>query len=140
MLLIVFSVAAVAVDNTMMMSVFERTRELGVLRAIGLRRGRLVTLIVVESLFLAGLAAAIGLVLGGLADAYLVVWGVDYSSAGAEGLSFEGVMLDPIWKGEVRAWPIAATVASVFVVSALASLWPAWRAARLQPVTAIRED
>ncbi len=140
MLLIVFSVAAFGVVNTMMMSVFERTRELGVLRAIGLRRGRLVALIVVESLFLAGIAAAIGLVLGGLADGYLVTWGVDYSSAGAEGLSFEGVMLDPIWKGEVRAWPILLTVASVFLVSALASLWPAWRAARLQPVTAIRED
>ncbi|MBT3218551.1 MAG: ABC transporter permease [Proteobacteria bacterium] len=140
MLAIVFGVAAFGVINTMMMSVFERTREMGVLRALGLRPGKLVWLVILESFFLAAVAATIGLVLGGLLDWYLVVHGLDFTSSTPDGFSFEGVMLDPVMKGSVRAWPIIATVISVFFVSILASLWPAWRAAHLQPVEAIRTE
>ncbi len=140
MLGIVFTVAAFGVINTMLMSVFERTRELGVLRALGLRPGKLVWLVVLESFFLAGLAAMIGLVLGGLLDWYLVVHGLDFSGSMPDGFSFEGIMLDPVMHGEVRPLGVIATVVAVFFVSVLASLWPAWRAARLQPVTAIRAE
>jgi ABC-type lipoprotein release transport system permease subunit len=140
MLSIVFGVAAFGVINTMLMSVFERTREMGVLRALGLRPGKLVWLIVLESFFLAAVAATIGLVLGGLLDWYLVVHGLDFSGAAPDGFSFEGVMLDPVMKAEVRPMGIILTVVCVFGVSILASLWPAWRAARLQPVTAIRSE
>ncbi len=140
MLGIVFTVAAFGVINTMLMSVYERTRELGVLRALGLRPGKLILLVMLESFFLAALASSIGLVLGGLLDWYLVVHGLDFSSGAPDGFSFEGIMLDPVMMGEVNAFPIILTVGAVFLVSVLASLWPAWRAARLQPVTAIRAD
>ena len=140
MLGIVFTVAAFGVINTMLMSVFERTRELGVLRALGLRPGKLVWLVVFESLFLAGLASGIGLIMGGLLDWYLVVHGLDFSASMPDGFSFEGIMLDPVMHGEVRLLGVIAPVVAVFFVSVLASLWPAWRAARLQPVTAIRGD
>ncbi len=137
---IVFTVAAFGVINTMLMSVFERTRELGVLRALGLRPGKLIQLVVLESFFLAALSSGIGLVLGGLLDWYLVVHGLDFSGGAPDGFSFEGIMLDPVMMGEVNPGPIVLTVAAVFIVSVIASLWPAWRAARLQPVTAIRAD
>ncbi len=137
---IVFTVAAFGVINTMLMSVFERTRELGVLRALGLRPGKLVWLVVLESFCLAALASGIGLIMGGLLDWYLVLHGLDFSSGAPDGFSFEGIMLDPVMMGEINAFPIVLTVGAVFVVSVVASLWPAWRAARLQPVTAIRAD
>ena len=140
MLGIVFTVAAFGVINTMLMSVFERTREMGVLRALGLRPGKLVWLVVLESFFLAAVASVIGLVMGGLLDWYLVVHGLDFSSALPDGFSYEGIMLDPVMRGEVRALGVIAPVVAVFFVSVLASLWPAWRAARLQPVTAIRSE
>ena len=140
MLGIVFTVAAFGVINTMLMSVFERTRELGVLRALGLRPAKLVWLVVLESFFLAGLAASIGLLLGGSLDWYLVVHGLDFSASMPDGFSWEGIMLEPVMHGEVRALGVLAPVAAVFIVSTLASLWPAWRAARLQPVTAIRAE
>ena len=140
MLGIVFTVAAFGVINTMMMSVFERTRELGVLRALGLRPGKLVWLVVFESFFLAALASGIGLIMGGLLDWYTVVHRLDFSASMPDGFSFEGIMLDPVMHGEVRVLGVVAPVIAVFFVSILASLWPAWRAARLQPVTAIRAD
>ena len=138
---IVFTVAAFGIVNTMLMSVFERTRELGVLKAIGLRPGKMVWLIVFESFFLAGLASSIGLVVGLLLDAYLVFVGIDFSTGtGGEGVSFSGVTLDPIIRGDVRLDSILVVITSTFVVSILASLWPAVRAARLAPVEAIRSE
>ncbi|MEQ1503253.1 MAG: ABC transporter permease [Myxococcota bacterium] len=136
---IVFSVAALGVLNTMMMSVFERTQELGVLRALGLRPGRLVVLILVESVFLASLACAIGLTLGGLLDLYLVVHGVDFSAA-ISSFDFGGFSLDPVVHGAVHPDGIVVVTVAVFVVSILASVWPAVRAARLRPVEAIRQE
>jgi len=137
---IVFSVAAFVVVNTMLMSVFERTRELGLLMAIGLRPTSVVWLVVLESLFLAAIAAVLGLVLGGVLDWYLVVHGIDFSWAVPDGFSSQGMVLDPLIMGEVNADAVILTVLAVFVVAPLASLWPAIRAARLQPVDAMRMD
>ncbi len=138
MLFIVFTVSALGVLNTMLMSVFERTRELGVLRALGLARGRLMGLVMVESVLLASLSCLGGLLLGAALDAYLVLVGIDMS-AGGEGLSFAGVTFDPVIKGVVAPGGIVLTLSCVFVVSLLASIWPALRAARLEPVEAMRQ-
>lgn len=140
MLGIVFGAAAFGVLNTMMMSVFERTRELGVLKAIGLRPASVVSLILWESVSLAALSLALGLGLGGLLDAYLVVYGFDMSGSAEEGFSFSGVMIDPVIHGEVRALGIVSVVVATVVVSVLASLWPAVRASRLDPVAAMRAE
>jgi ABC-type lipoprotein release transport system permease subunit len=137
---VVFGAAAFGVLNTMMMSVFERTRELGVLRALGMRPRRLVALILVESGGLAILASLIGVALGLLLDVYLVRSGIDLSGSLEKGYEFSGVVLDPIVKGVVRVEPIVTIVVAVFVVTFGASLWPAWRAARLRPVEAIRSE
>ncbi len=139
-LAIVFGAAGFGVLNTMMMSVFERTRELGVLKALGLRPGRMVALILVESLLLAGLAASIGLVMGGLLDAYLVTVGVDLSASAKDGLSFAGVVLDPVVRGAVKWEGVVVIVAALVVVCVLSSLWPAVRAARLDPVESLRAE
>jgi ABC-type antimicrobial peptide transport system permease subunit len=137
-IVIVFGAAAFGVLNTMMMSVFERTRELGVLRALGMRPLRLVVLIRVESVCLALLAASIGLVLGFALDAWIVTSGIDLSGSLEEGYEFSGVVIDPVIKGVVRVRPIVQIVVAVFAVTIVASLWPAYRAARLRPVEAIR--
>src|SRR5690606_16448844 len=116
---VVFLVAAFGVVNTMTMSVFERTRELGVLRAIGMRPGRLVLLVVLESLQLSMLAALGALVLGGLGDAWLVYYGIDFSASLEEGFAFSGVTLDPVMKGEVRPGGVALTLLAIVSVGVL---------------------
>lgn len=135
---IIFFVASFGVLNTMLMSVFERTRELGVLKAIGLRPGRIVVLVVFESLLLSALAGVIGLAFGGFLDALLVVYGMPMSADGETGIAFQGVELDPVIHGEVHAGSIAMVLGSLLVVSVFASLYPAWRASRLVPVEAMR--
>ncbi|MCB9743865.1 MAG: ABC transporter permease [Alphaproteobacteria bacterium] len=135
----IFGVAAIGVLNTMLMAVLERTRELGVLRALGLSPGRLMSLVILESMMLGAVACVAGGVLGGLFDAYLVVYGVDWSVGDGEGLSQMGVTLDPIVKAVVEPGSVVATIASLFAVCVLASVWPAVRAARLSPVEAMRE-
>lgn len=140
MLFLVFAVASFGVLNTMAMSVFERTRELGVLKALGLRPAKLVQLVVVESFFLAALAGTIGLVLGAILDALVVVYGFDMSNGDGEGMSFQGVTLDPVIRGQVEPGSIVMILAALLLVSVGASLFPAWRASRLDPVEAIRTE
>ena len=107
-------------------------------RSLGLAPRQLMRLVITETLLLATLAAAIGLALGGLLDAYLVYVGIDFSVDG-KGLSYMGVTLDPVIRAIVRPGGIILTVVTVYIVTLLAAIWPAVRAARLEPVEAMRE-
>lgn len=139
LLAVVLSVSALGILNTMLMSVFERMREFGVLRALGLRPGKLMQVVVLESLLLATIATAIGLLMGGALDAYLVVYGIDFSASSGDGMSFAGITMDPVVKGKVEPGGIIITVIAVYFCTLAAAIWPALRAARLEPVEAMRE-
>lgn len=137
---IVFAVAGLGILNTMLMSVFERTRELGVMKALGTRPRKVVALVLWESVLLAGLSVVFGLVLGGALDAFLVVHGLALTSTSGNRLSTGGVLFDPMVMGVVRVDRVMTTVVALVAVSVLAALWPALRAARLRPVDAMRAD
>jgi ABC-type lipoprotein release transport system permease subunit len=139
LLFIIFGVAALGILNTMLMSVFERTKELGVIKALGLRPLQLVRLVLWESIWLAAVAVLIGLPLGLAMDAWLVWVGLDLSGV-MEGISMMGARWDPVMFGAFRVQPVIVAVVGLFIVSLLASLWPALRAARLQPVQAMRQE
>lgn len=136
--IIIFSAAGLGVLNTMLMAVFERTRELGVLLAVGLRPGQVVAMVMWESLLLSAVAAGLGLLLGGLASWHLVAVGIDLSAV-AQGMTWSGVTFDPVQRGAWSVLGVAGPVVSVFLVGLLSSLWPALRAARLEPVQSMRE-
>ena len=90
-------------------------------------------------IFLALLAGSIGLVFGAGLDLLVVYVGFDMSGGG-DGFEMMGVRFDPIIYGEVTAFSIMAPITALVGVSVAASLWPAWRASRLQPVEAIRTE
>lgn len=138
LLFLFFGVSAVGVVNTLLMSVLERTKELGVMRALGMRPGEIIQLVMAEALILATLAIAIGLVGAGLLNAYLVVVGLDLSVQG-EGFAMANMTFDPIIKGKLEADAIWQPVVGVFLFSVFAAIWPATRASRLRPVDALRE-
>jgi ABC-type lipoprotein release transport system permease subunit len=138
-LFFIFSVAALGVLNTMLMSVLERTRELGVLRALGLPPRQMVLLVLCESAILATVAGLAGLALGGLLDLGLVTVGLDLSRFIGD-FSFAGIAFSPVLHGVVRLEGIVATLIGLITVTLLASLWPALRAARLKPIEAMRQE
>lgn len=139
MLAVVFSVAALGVLNTMLMSVFERTRELGLLKALGLKPRQIVALILTEAALLGGLSSALGLALGLLLDWVLVVHGIPMAGSNGEGFVYMGITFDPVIYGKVLPGGIVMSVAAVLIVCVLAAIWPAIRAARLRPVDAMRQ-
>ncbi len=138
-LFIVFGIAALGVLNTMLMSVFERTRELGVIQALGLRPRQLVALVILETFALTAVAAAVGVPIGLGLDAWLVLYGLDLTAVLDE-YSVIGVAYDPVMMGEFHADKVVQTVFGLFVISGLAAIWPAIRAARLRPVEAMRQE
>ena len=138
-LAIVFGVAAVTVTNTMLMAVFERTRELGVLRSLGMGPGRVFGLIVLEVAFVALLAALLGGALGLGLGAYLAEHGLDLS-AYTSGFSYEGILISPVWKAVLTVKSVILPVAMMAFICLCAALLPAWRAVRLRPVEALRQE
>ncbi len=127
---------AFGIVNTMMMSIGERTHEIGVLRAVGMTRVRLMGMILLESLFIAVVAVAAGLALGAGLVTWFAVHGIDLS-AFSEGLELVGMsdVIRPVLLARDVAWACAGT----FAISLLFSFLPAWRATRLVPVEALRQ-
>jgi ABC-type antimicrobial peptide transport system permease subunit len=122
--LITLIVGGLGMTNTMVMSVFERTREIGVLRALGWRRRRVLGMIIRESVAL----SLVGSVLG-------VVGGV---------LLGEGLNLLPMMQGffQLTYDPImfAQAFGTALILGIVGGAYPAWRAANLQPVEALRYE
>ncbi len=132
--LIFFILASTVLVNTTMMVVFERTREIGTVGALGMTGREIVRMFFLEALALAVLGAAAGVVLGLLLSIPMQVLGIDMSSA-TQGTSIEV-------SGVIFARPRLLTTVLIFIyaiaVSCLAALLPARRAARIQPVEALR--
>jgi putative ABC transport system permease protein len=110
--------------NTMVMSVFERTREIGVLRALGWRRVRILLMVLRESLALSLLGGLVGLVAG-----VVMI-----------------VMLNrvPFMTGFVKArfsvGLFVQALVTALVLGAIGGIYPAWRASRMRPVEALRYE
>ena len=122
--LLALIVGGIGVTNTMAMSVFERTREIGILRAVGWPTRRIATLIVSEALGIGALALAVGCGLGVLA-ANLFVRHSTLSS-----------LITPAYTGGTFAWGLAFALA----VGLIGAIYPTWRAVRLAPVDALRHE
>ncbi len=129
--------STIGILNVLLMSLFQRTREMGMLQALGMRPFGLTKLLMAEGLLLGIFGMVMGLSLG-LAISYpLVEYGFDYSMM-QDATPVSGVALDTHIKG-IYAWShtMAWTVAHVFF-AVVASLWPALRAGRLEAVDSLR--
>ena len=133
LIVIIALFVAVGVLNTMMMAVFERTREIGLVNALGMRPWPIVTSILLESFFLGFLGLGAGMGLGAWAMAYLTTRGLDLTRWTGE-LSMLGTRMDPVlkavWGWDYVMWSAVGLLASTL----LAAFFPALRAARLDPV------
>lgn len=117
-------VGGIVVANTMIMSIYERTREIGTLRALGWSAGRILRQILQESLYLCLLAALLGSVLGvGFLMLILQIPGVTQ-------------MMSATWSPQTFIVAFAVAIG----LGLLGGIYPAWRASRLQPVEALRYE
>jgi ABC-type lipoprotein release transport system permease subunit len=132
---VIFVAMAFGIANVMLMAVFERIREFGVMRSLGLRGRRLVLLIVGESIALTVLGTVAGLALALPISLWLGRIGLDLR-AFSDALEQVGMGT----KIYFRMLPsdVVTAVALAGATALLAGLWPAWRAARMRPAEALR--
>jgi ABC-type lipoprotein release transport system permease subunit len=135
-ILIIALFTATGVLNTMMMAVFERSREIGLVSALGMRPLLIVSSILLESLFLGILGLIGGFVLGAWGMSYLTTQGLDLRRWMGE-VSMLGTRMDPILKASWGWDYVFWSAAGLLLATLLAALFPAVKAARLNPVQAL---
>jgi ABC-type lipoprotein release transport system permease subunit len=141
MLLILLAIVALAVVNSVLMAVLYRTREFGVLRSLGLNRRSVGGMVMVEGSVLALVSGLAGMAVGLLVAFGVFRDGVDISGLFGEGdLAFAGAIVDPVIQPVVQTSDAAAIFLIVVAIGVLASLYPAWRATRIEPAEAMKTD
>ena len=122
--LIAMAIGAVGVMNTVLMSVFERVREIGILLALGWRRRRIIVMIMIESMLLS--------LAGGLAG---IAFGV---------LALQMLQQLPWLRGRIEmsvtAVPLVVALGVSIALGVLGGLYPAWRGAHMEPTDALRHE
>ncbi|HEX9902424.1 MAG TPA: ABC transporter permease [Acidobacteriota bacterium] len=130
---IILMIVAIGVLNTILMSVLERRREYGLLKAVGTKPRHIFALILLEANILALLAVAAGSVLALALNGYLAVHGFRY----AQEFTFGGMQLSRAYSA-VNVDTFAIPAATVLVFTSLVAFFPAWKASRLDPARTMR--
>lgn len=132
--LIIFFAMAFGLTNTMLMAVFERTREIGLFQALGMRPRFIVSQVLIETLVLLLIGVVLGNLSGWLTTDIIMADGIDLSafSSGMEQFAMASVM-----HFHLRGSDLVTINSMVILLGLLASLYPAVKAARYVPVEAI---
>jgi len=134
---IIMLALAFGIINTMLMAILERTKELGMLMAIGMNRRRIFKMIMLETVFLTLVGAVTGMLSGWVITVILGKTGIHFSGWG-EGFEAIGYA--------ARVYPVVSfgflifVTAMVVATAIISSLWPARKALRLNPLDALRTD
>lgn len=140
MYVILFLLVALGVVNATFMSILERTKELGVMLALGTRRLAVFALVMTEVALLGLVSVAAGGLLGAAIEVFGRThgWPIEWFGADMSGTAMSGVVYESVYYAGLRPDNAVVIVVGVYVTFLLAGLWPAIRAALLQPVKAMR--
>ena len=129
---------AAGILNTMLMSVLERTREFGIMMAIGMSPRKLFRLVIIESFYIGLIGLVIGIAITIPVHYYFATVGIDIGGYIEEGADISGVLLDPLLKMRFY-WESAAVILfAVFALTLAAGLYPAYKAGRVPPVESLK--
>ena len=128
---------AFGIINTMMMSVLERFKELGMLMAIGMNKVKVFTMIMIESVFLSLTGGTIGLLISGVVTHILSKSGLNLNmwAEGLESIGFSSVIYPVVTLDNYVIVTLLVIITGMF-----ASIWPARRALKLNPADALRNE
>ena len=135
--IILFVIVGIGTVNTLLMSVMERTREFGMIRAIGVSKGGVRKMVVSEAFVLACAGVAIGVALGIVAGFYFKAHGIDFSGFIDE-QGFGGTLFEPIM---YSGWDIPGMIiigTGMIFIALLASFYPAHHVLKISPSDAMR--
>ena len=130
--IIIMLIVAIGVLNTVLMTILERTREFGVLRAMGTRPFTVFMLIVYETAILCLISICIAAVLGTLVNHYFSINGISYPTP----IEWGGIVFDTMIS-EVNAKTIWLPALVTFLTAIIVSMFPAFRAARVTPIKSL---
>lgn len=136
MFLIIYVAIGILILNTMLMAVFERVREIGVLKALGVGPRQVVALIYAETAIQTGLAVVVGALASLPLLGYLSTVGID--TGRLSGMSIGDVAWDATWHARISVDTFRGPIVMLLFVVAFAALYPAIKAALIQPVEAMR--
>lgn len=132
---IVFLAVAVLIANTLLMSVFSRAREIGILASLGMNERQIMLLFVIEGVLIGLLGLVMGWVLGLSLVAYMTYVGISFPPETAA--MVEGFVMGTTIYGGFAFGEFGILSLMLLAIVALVSLYPAWLAARMEPVEAL---
>ncbi len=134
--IVVIFIASIGILNLMLMAVFERTREMGVLAALGMKGRQIMGLFLLEGSLIGVVGAIVGCGLGYLFVALMANTGIDLSKM-TSGMGDVGVLMSGKLYPVVTAPDLISRAIVVVVITMIASLYPAWQASRKEPAQAL---
>src|SRR5262249_42757875 len=133
--IVVLVIAAIGILNLMLMAVFERPREMGVLAALGMKSRQIMSLFLMEGAFIGVVGAVIGCGLGALLIGWMGQVGIDLSAY--SGLGEVGALLGDRLYPSITPADLLSRGLLRIVIAAMRSIYPAWQASRQEPAQAL---
>ena len=130
---------AAGILNTLLMSVMERTREFGVMMAVGMSPFTLFRLVIMESIWFALLGLFLGIIMTIPWYAFMYYHGIDFTGMIGSDYSASGVIIDPVMKIRLFKESAIGILAGLFTLTILSGIYPAWHAGRVPPVESLKE-
>lgn len=138
-LILIALLIAAGILNTLLMSVMERTREFGIMMALGMSPSTLFRLVIMESFWFAVLGLLLGTIITIPWYAFMYRHGIDFTGMIGSDYSASGVIIDPVMKIRLFKESAMWILAGLFTLTVLSGIYPAWRAGRVPPVESLKE-
>ncbi|MCK4838226.1 MAG: ABC transporter permease, partial [Desulfobulbaceae bacterium] len=137
MLIITYTAVGILTLNSMLMGVFERIHEFGIIKALGVPPWQIFSLITVEAVVQVVIASSLALATAVPLSIYCETHPVDLTSLASTSASIAGIALDPLWYCRVTVDSMVSPVLVLFIVSMIAIIYPAAKASLIKPLQAI---
>ncbi len=137
MLIVTYAAVGILTLNGMLMNVFERIREFGIIKALGMPPWKIFTIISLEAIMQVSIASILALFLAIPLSLYCEIHPLNLSSLAPDSATIAGIAFDPLWYCDLTSNSILLPLFFMFLFTVLAILYPALKASLIQPLKAI---